>query len=188
MVMAPLLHTTVATGVAAISGNGSTINVKLDDATRPQSLLASTWYVPASPSCVLVNMIVLVPWPDNVDPVACNPFTNGVAPLYQIIVGAGVPVIVEVNVVVLSSHFTWLGGVVTVGLVYTTRSAVETSSPLGMLSTFAWINAVPPVPFDVNVAVASPSACIDNSWPDNEPSVADQVTGKPISLEIFASV
>jgi hypothetical protein len=54
----------------------------------------------------------------------------------------------------------------------------------GTLSTWAFTVAVPLVPLEVNVVVASPDACMSNCWGTPVvPSVEVQVTGNPINLE-----
>lgn len=57
----------------------------------------------------------------------------------------------------------------------------------GTLSTWAFTVAVPPVPFEVNVAVAVPDACIVVCWFDKLPNVDVHVTGNPTNLETSAT-
>jgi hypothetical protein len=74
-------------------------------------------------------------------------------------VGAGVPVIVDVNVAVLPAQVIVLVGAVTVGKVFTVIFALEGEvSAAVKLSTIAFTVDVPPVPLEVNKAVAVPVA------------------------------
>ena len=103
---------------------------------------------------------VFVPWPATVEPEPWTPFTRAVAPMRQVIVGAGVPVIVDVKVAVPPTQLVKFAGLVTIGKVFTVILALATRSATGTLSTCVFTNAVPPVPLEVNVAVAVPDACI----------------------------
>ncbi len=61
-------------------------------------------------------------------------------------------------------------------------------STVGILSTCVFIVAVPPVPFEVNKAVAVPDACMVACCPERVPNVVGpQVTILPIKVERFAT-
>ena len=71
------------------------------------------------------------------------------------------PVIVDVKVAVPATQLVKLAGLVTVGNVFTVIFALAGEvSPGGTLSTCVFTVAIPPVPFDVNNAVAVPAACM----------------------------
>ena len=106
----------------------------------------------------------------------------------HVIPGAGVPAIVEVKVAVPPTQDVKLDGLVTVGKVLTVMVALATRSLIGTLSTSVFTKALPPVPFEVNVAVAVPDACIVNCCALRVPKVVGpQVTGKLINVARFAN-
>ena len=73
-------------------------------------------------------------------------------------------------------------------MVFTVMLALATASLLGTLSTSVFTVAVPPVPLEVNVAVAVPDACMVNCCALRVPKVAGpQVTVRPISLSRLAA-
>src|SRR5687768_8214841 len=131
---------------------------------------------------------VFVVAPEYVAPVPVGPFAIGTPPLYHVMVGTGVPVIVDVNVAILATQAVVLTGSVTIGIVLTTIVALATRSFVGTLSTCVFTVALPPVPFEVKVAVAVPFAWIVPTCPERVPSVVGpQVTGNPITLTRSAS-
>ena len=100
------------------------------------------------------------------------------------IAGVGVPVIVEVKVAVPPTQLVKLAGLVTIGKVFTVIFALAgVVSPTGTLSTWVFTVAVPPVPFEVNVAVAIPDPWIVPCCALRLPKVVGpQLTGSPINL------
>jgi hypothetical protein len=129
---------------------------------------------------------VAVPAPEMVDPEAWRPSVKSVVPIRQRIVGAGAPVIVDVNVTVLPTQLIVLVGALTVGIVFTVMFTLEGEVSAGVkLSTAAFTVAVPPVPSEVNNAVAVPLAWIVDCCPERLPKVELQVTGNPINTGRF---
>lgn len=119
--------------------------------------------------------------PETVEPDACKPLAMGVVPIRHCIVGGGVPVIVAVNVVILPAQVIALSGLLTVGSVFTVILAREGEVSVAIrLSSEAFTVAVPPVPFEVNIAVAVPLACRLFCWAERLPSVWAHVTGSAI--------